>query len=211
MRSIHAGLACRRSIPALLVAATALCATACTNSPGSARADGAAALAAAPGADAAPTPSDGYLVPLTRDDVRLYLDVMRAAAARVRHPTADDMAALQLEQSSMEKMRRNVPEQITQAEIDAEDRTTALHGHVDELIAAERHLDADHYAHIVDRVEDVVVPPPFDVDGQGDRSTTPYVPTPHARAVDAARAVNRKLLAPWRDEIRALETVVRPS
>jgi len=38
--------------------------------------------------------SDPQLVPITKDDIDLYLAVMRAAAARVRHPTAQDLDAL---------------------------------------------------------------------------------------------------------------------
>lgn len=153
--------------------------------------------------------TDWALVPLTQGDIQLYLSVMRAAADRVRHPPASDLAALALEQSAMKKMQDGHPEQITQAEVDVEDLTTELDGHVDDLIVADRHLDADRYARIVDRVEDAVVPPQEDFVGDGDPSTTPYIPTAHERAIEAAHAANVKTLAPFRKEIRALEAVVR--
>lgn len=46
------------------------------------------------GTDAAPQ-VDESLMPLSPDDIQLYLTVMRAAAERVRHPTPEDLAAIQ--------------------------------------------------------------------------------------------------------------------
>ncbi len=43
---------------------------------------------------------DPQLTPLTTVDIDLYLDVMRAAAARVRHPTPADLAAIKQEKDN---------------------------------------------------------------------------------------------------------------
>lgn len=43
--------------------------------------------------------ADPQLTPLTGDDIEFYLDVMRAAAERVRHPTAQDLEALRQQQA----------------------------------------------------------------------------------------------------------------
>lgn len=172
-----------------------------------------ASTSAASGTDDQPpasrNPIDWYLVPLTPADVQLYLSVMRAAAERVRHPTAADIAAPKLIESAEAKMQRGHPEAVTAEEDAAIDLAGTLQGQADQLIVAQRHIDVERYGHVVDRVEDAVVPPGMDFVADGDPSSTPYVPTTHDRAVEATRNANIKLLAPYRNEIRALQTVVR--
>jgi hypothetical protein len=176
---------------------------------GGAHAAGTPVIAAAD-ASATSTTTDAALVPLTTDDVQLYLDVMRAAAERLRHPPAADLAARELAKQAEAKMQQGHPEQVTSAELEAIDTTGDLQGHADRLVVAERHIDNQRYERIVDRVEDAVVPPQFDFTGDGDPGDGhPYVPTAHDRAVAAAHDANVKFLAPHRDEIRALQTVVR--
>lgn len=153
---------------------------------------------------------DWQRVPLTQADVQLYLDVMRAAAERLRHPSAADLAAPKLAKAAAAKMQQGHPERVTTAEDQAIDLAGTLQGHADDLIVADRHIDAERYSHIVDRVEDAVVPPQFDIGADGGEPlSTPYVPTARDRAVAATRAANIKLLAPHRKEIRALQSVVR--
>lgn len=183
--------------------------------------------AATPGQDAASTPTakadinadantntpdkpDWPLVPLTDADVKLYLEVMRAAADRLRHPPASDLAAPKLAEAAEAKVQSGHPESVTAVESQAIELVGTLQGHADDLIVADRHIDAERYSHIVDRVEDAVVPPQFDINADGGEPlATPYVPTAHDRAVEATRNANIKLLAPHRSEIRALQSVVR--
>lgn len=169
------------------------------------------ATAADPGTSPnATAKADWDLIPLTQADVQLYLGVMRAAAARLRHPSATDLAAPRLAKAAELKMQQGHPEQITNAEIEAIDLAGTLQGYADNLVVASRHIDAERYSHVVDRVEDAVVPPQFDFQADGDNDMgTHYVPTAHDRAVEATRNANIKLLAPHRSEILALQAVVR--
>lgn len=178
------------------------------SAPTTAASNPAAADAAAP-SDTPADKTDWPLVPLTQADVQLYLSVMRAAAERVRHPTAEDIAAPGLVKSAELKMQQGHAEQVTAAEDKAIDLAGTLQGHADDLIVEGRHIDAQKYSHIVDRVEEAIVPPQFDFVADGDPSSTPYVPTAHDRAVEATKNANIKLLAPYRDEIRALQATVR--
>lgn len=156
--------------------------------------------------------ADWDLIPLTQADVQLYLGVMRAAADRLRHPSATDLAAPRLARAAEFKMQQGHPEQVTSAEIEAIDLAGTLQGYADNLVVASRHIDAERYSHVVDRVEDAVVPPQFDFQADGDNDMgSHYVPTAHDRAVEATRNANIKLLAPYRDEIRSLQTLVRDS
>lgn len=66
---------------------------------------------------------DEMLAPLTADDIQLYLSVMRAAAARVQHPSPDDLAALQQfkshEAAENAATKANAANQAAQDAIDA--------------------------------------------------------------------------------------------
>lgn len=216
------GIRPRHATVALLVAVMlgALCA--CSNGPAGTQVAGTQATSA-PAIVATDSPqsdsgslsdapedkTDWPLVPLTQADVQLYLSVMRAAAERVQHPTAEDIAAPGLVNSVELKMQQGHAEQVTAAEDKAIDLADTLQGHADDLIVEGRHIDAQKYSHIVDRVEEAIVPPQFDFVADGDPSSTPYVPTAHDRAVEATKNANIKLLAPYRDEIRALQATVR--
>lgn len=201
-------------------------------------------------------PDDPMLTPLSPDDIQLYLRVMRAAAERVRHPTAADRAALQHKRQWNTSTDASVPKleaaaeasqannmatmQKIMAAVNKGDYTSAqaaaatanahqtvppptiaeppadiqlawsLDGHADDIIVAAQHIDTDRYARIVDVIEYIVVPPQDDfiADGGGTIGT-PCIPTAQSRAIDAAEARQRTLLQPYRDQIRALEAVVR--
>jgi hypothetical protein len=171
---------------------------------------GSAASASATPTAAPANKTDWELVPLTPADVQLYLGVMRAAAERLRHPPASDSQLPRLTAAGEAKLQQGRGAELTQAESDAIDLAGTLQGHADDLTVAQQHIDPERYEHIVDRLEDAVVPPQFDFVADGDPGdAVAYVPTAHDRAVEAVKTANIKLLAPYRDEIRSLQTVVR--
>lgn len=157
---------------------------------------------------------DPQLTPLSAADVQLYLTVMRAAAERVRHPTADDFAAqkrAQAWQTAIANAHGSVVAP-TDADLAANDRVLMLNsGQTDILIVLERHLDEDRYSRIADDIEEALPTPGTAVLGcpRGDCTDASPVPAAQDRLYDAAVVRNRKLLAPYRTEINSLETVVR--
>ena len=154
---------------------------------------------------------DPQLTPRSTADVQLYLTVMRAAAERVRHPTADDFAAQKRWQTVIANAHGSVVAP-TDADLAADDRVLMLNsGQTDILIVRERHLDEDRYSRIVDDIEEALPTPGTAVPGcpRGDCTDVSPVPTAQDRLYAAAVARNRELLAPYRTEINSLETVVR--
>jgi hypothetical protein len=140
-------------------------------------------------------------------DVALYLQTMRAAANRVRHPTREDTDLLQ--RANADLASTNAGKVDLNPDFDALDRAMYLHGGMtDDLIVEEKHLDRDSYDRIVRAVEDAVPGPNNDYADGGGLSTT-YVPTAAERAKEAILAANRKMLAPDIKEIHELEAVVR--
>ncbi|GEM_PF-4110355 len=61
--------------------------------------DASASSANAVGDSGSSPAGDPQLTPLSKDDIEFYLDVMRAAAERVQHPTAHDLDALRRQQA----------------------------------------------------------------------------------------------------------------
>ena len=140
-------------------------------------------------------------------DVALYLQIMHAAADRVRHPTKEDTDLLVRAKADLASA--NAGKVDLSPDFDALDRAMYLHGGMtDDLIVEEKHLDRDTYDHIVRAVEDAV-PGPNEAYGDGGGLSTPYVPTAEERAQEAILAANRKMLAPDIKEIHELEAVVR--
>jgi hypothetical protein len=139
-------------------------------------------------------------------DVALYLQVMHAAADRIRHPTAEDTDLLRRAKADLASAATG---KTTIPDFDALNREMYLHGGTtDELIVEEKHLDRDHYDRIVRAVEDAVPGPNNDYADGGGLSAT-YVPTAVERAQEAILAANRKMLALDVKEIHELEAVVR--
>lgn len=206
---------------------------------------------------------DPMLTPLTQADIKQYLDVMGAAAARVQHPTAADLAAIRdwkaynakatataaanaPAQASMEAAQKKLQDEM-QAAMQSGDMSklkalsaqmaqqtqtvsqsiqvvtppdqaisdTAMaftDGTVDEVIVSERHLDQDHWDRLVSVIEEIDVPPGTGIASCGSPDCAPQL-TPEQvqwmHAHDAAVAVNRKILAPYTAQIRAVQVVVR--
>jgi hypothetical protein len=140
-------------------------------------------------------------------DVALYLQTMRAAADRIRHPTKEDTDLLQRAKADLASTSAGKVD--LDPDFDALDRAMYLHGGMtDDLIVEEKHLDLDSYDRVVRAVEDAV-PGPNEAYGDGGGLSTPYVPTAEERAQEAILAANRKMLAPDIKEIHELEAVAR--
>lgn len=206
--------------------------------------------------------TDPQLMPIAKADIDLYLDVMQAAAARVQHPPAGDIAAIRewkaylakatatseanapaqarmeaeqkqlqaqmnaaMQSGDMDKLKALAAQQVQQGQAlsqsmqtvtPPDDATSQLamnlgSGRADEVIVHERHLDADRWDRLVDVIEEIF-PPPTAINGDCGGNCTPQLTADqlrreHEHAAGVAR--NRRILAPYAKQIRALETSVR--
>jgi hypothetical protein len=119
--------------------------------------------------------------PLKPADVDLYIDIMKAAVARIENPSPEDRKAIEYLQK-MNSGARGVPNADQRALLS---RGTEL-ASVDAAIARQRGTE-DRYLAIKSRIESMVGPNGSDVDG------------------NAIRISDRALVEPRRDEIESLE------
>jgi len=145
---------------------------------------------------------------MSQDDVNLYLELMRAGAARVKNLLpADEVALAKMNklQDDIEAGRIPTPaEDDPEAEIIA--RGMKLQHAMDEVIAEEKEMDVAHYTAVRDLIESIVNPSgiiPDEVDEGSGRPMTP--------AQAQAFMANKKILAPHAPEIERLYQVVRVS
>ena len=145
---------------------------------------------------------------LSQDEVNLYLELMRAAAARVENLLpADERALARMNklQDYVEAGRIPTPvEGDPEAEIIA--RGMKLQYAMDEVIAEEKEVDVAHYRAVRDLIESIVNPSGIIPDEGDDGSGKPMTPV-QARTFMA----NKKILAPHASEIEQLYQVVRTS
>ncbi len=154
--------------------------------------------------------SQGIAAPgrLNPDDVNLYLDLMRAAAARVNSLRPADKAAL----GRMNKLQDDIEAGRipTPMEGDPEAETIArgmkIRQQLDLVIAEEKGMDVEHYSTVRDLIEDLVNPSGI-VPEEGDEGLGKPL-TPYQAQI---RRANKKLLAPYAPEIEQLYQVVRRS
>jgi hypothetical protein len=150
------------------------------------------------------------LDPLTKDDVDLYLKVMRSAAERVKHPTPADREAL-------DGARKIIAARTTGRVPTPDDvKTLALANLVaismDQIIADEVKLDGRSYRGIAEAVE-AVVPNPALAGASGSASPVAATAPEHAltsleKRLSEVNAANEKFLGPDREEIQKLIAVV---
>lgn len=154
-----------------------------------------------------PPLTEQKLDPLTASDVELYLNVMRAAAARVQNPTADDKATLaQAREIIAAAAAGHVP---SSSDARTLERASEIGTQMDQIVSEEQHIDPDTYLGIALAVE-AVVPDPQLVAGEKKSSEASAPPrTPLERRIAEAGAANRSFLAPYRDEIERLLIIVR--
>ena len=150
------------------------------------------------------------LDPITRDDIDLYLKVMRAAADRVKNPLPADQAAL-------DGARKILAARTTGRVPTPDDvKTLALANLVaismDQIVAEEMKLDGRSYRGIAEAVEAVFPNPAVagTSNGGAPAATSPaHALTPLEKRLNEVNATNEKFLAPYRSEIQSLIAVVR--
>ncbi len=148
------------------------------------------------------------LDPLTADDVEIYLKVMRAAADRVKHLTPADQATLDgAKKILVDSAAGRLP---TKNDVKVLERANLVATSMDQIVAEEMKLDGRAYRGIVEAVEAAV---PYATQGTApgsDRATAAdSTPTPLEKQLSSVNTANEKFLAPRREEIQQLITVVR--
>jgi hypothetical protein len=148
------------------------------------------------------------LDPLTKDDIEMYLKVMRAAAERVKSPSSADRAALEGASKILARSAsRHVP---TQEDVKTLERANLVALSMDQIVADEMKLDGRTYRGISEAVESAVQNPALAVtSGKGGRQAPELAPTPLQARLSSVNAANEKFLAPYRSEIQKLLPVVR--
>jgi hypothetical protein len=148
------------------------------------------------------------LDPLTKDDVDLYVKIMRAAAERAKNRAPADQATLEEAQKIMANGaagRAPNPEGVKTLA-----RATLVAVSMDQIVAEEMKVDGRTYRGIAEAVESVIPNPAAgkfaDVKGA---PPADHVPTPLEKRLSDVNAANAKFLAPYRDEIQSLIGVVR--
>ena len=94
--------------------------------------------------------------PLSGSDLDLYLSVMRQAADRVQHPTAEDKRVLAEADALTKNANSGGPVMLTEEQSEDIARAITLRTQMDEIVAGGRHLDTDRYDAIRDRIEEEV-------------------------------------------------------
>ena len=160
-----------------------------------------------PNSTGIPPLTEQKLDPLTASDVELYLGVMRAAAARVQSPTAEDMATLAEAHEIMTAAAAgHVP---SSSDARTLERASQIGTEMDQIVADEQHIDPATYIGIALAVEAVVPDPQLTTTVKNTKQTNAPLQTPLSRRIAEADAANRMVLAPYRDEIEKLLIVVR--
>ncbi|MGO9640386.1 MAG: hypothetical protein ACLP1Y_03645 [Candidatus Acidiferrales bacterium] len=152
-----------------------------------------------------PPLTEQKLDPLTSSDVDLYLRVMRAAAARVQHPSTEDTRTLaQAKQIMTAAASGRVP--------DSADASTLQHASqicmaMDQIVARELRVDLAGYTAVADAIEAVVPNPAVSMPQQKPGEIP--VRSPLERRMAEINAANETFLAPYSAEIQGLLAVVR--
>lgn len=167
---------------------------------------------AAPGAKPAEATleqqTEQKLDPLTKEDVELYLQVMRVAAERVKNPAPADKAALEGAKKILAGgASGRVP---TQDDAKTLERATLVALSMDQIVADDMKLDGRTYRGIAEAVESAPQhPDPTGATGKDVRPLPDQTPTPLEQRLSSVNAANGKFLAPYRSEIQKLLPVVR--
>jgi hypothetical protein len=201
----------RRFIFAIVLCATAL-SGACGRGKTVPLSEGAANTSASADSKFAEPPLDQQieqkLDPLTKEDVELYLNVMRAAAERVKNLTPADRAALDGAKKTLSgSASGRVP---TPADVKTLAQANLVALSMDQIVAAEMKLEGRTYRGIAEAVEAVVPNPALGAaSSDGSASPSNRNPTPLEKRLSDVNAANEKFLSPYREEIQQLLSVVR--
>ncbi len=154
--------------------------------------------------------TDMQLTVLSKGDIALYLDVMRAAAARLRHPSAGDKA-LQARSDAIKAAIR-AGKKTSLADMRLVEDANKL-AYPDAMIVDERHIDRRRFIGIATVIEDIVHAPPGKdmvvTTGRGAPADSSAASTRLRQQIKAVEAKDAPLLAPHRAEIQQLMTLVR--
>jgi len=201
----------RRFLFAIALSAAA-CFSACGSQDSVARPGGAANAPASAAAKFTEPPLDRQieqkLDPLTKEDVELYLKVMRAAAERVKNLTPADRAALDGAKRILAgSASGRVP---TPDDVKTLAQANLVATSMDQIVAGEMKLDGRTYRGIAEAVEAAVPNPALGAaPGAGGAPPASHAPTPLEKRLTEVNAANEKFLAPHREEIQKLIAVVR--
>jgi hypothetical protein len=155
------------------------------------------------------SPAPMQLTPLTDDDIKLYLDVMEAAAERIMHPTPDDQKVTA--QANKAMMGAKPGQTLAPEDGRAMVRFTTMMTNMDLIVAEERRVDVRRYEGIRGIVEDVVPnPATATMMAIGKSRDVPAAPPPDPR-VKSAEAGATKPLAPYKARIQRALSIVRKS
>jgi hypothetical protein len=151
------------------------------------------------------------LDPLTKDEVELYLKVMREAAARVQNSTPEDRAALEGAKKILAgSTSGRVP---TQDDVKALERANLVATAMDQIVAEEMKLDGRAYRGIAEAIESVIPNPELTASSRGSAAPNPapadHPLTPLEKRLSEVNAANEKFLALYRVEIQKLIAIVR--
>ena len=148
------------------------------------------------------------LDPLTKEDVELYLKVMRAAAERVKNLTPADRAALDGAKKILAgSATGRVP---TPGDVRTLAQANLVATSMDQIVAGEMKLDGRAYRGIAEAVETVVPNPALGAaSGDGGAHPADHTPTPLEKRLIDVNFANEKFLAAYREEIQQLIAVVR--
>jgi hypothetical protein len=148
------------------------------------------------------------LDPLTKEDVELYLKVMRMAAERAKNLAPADQAALDSAKGILAgSALGRVP---TRDDAKTLERANLVATSMDQIVAEEMKLDGRTYRGIVEAVESVVANPAQGAaSGRDGAQPADHTSTPLEMRLNDVNAANEKFLAPYRNEIQQLIAVVR--
>lgn len=201
----------RRFLFAILFCATASF-SACGSKESVSRPSDPANAPASPGAKFTEPPLDRQieqkLDPLTKDDIDLYLKIMRAAAERAKNLTPADRAALDGAKKIIAASASGRAPSPAGVKTLAQANLVAIS--MDQIVAGEMKLDGLAYRGIAEAVE-AVVPNPALGPASGDGGAPPanHTSTALEKRLNEVNTTNEKFLAPYRAEIQSLLAVVR--
>jgi hypothetical protein len=148
------------------------------------------------------------LDPLTKDDVELYLKVMRAAAERAKNPAPADKTAIEGAKRILAgSASGHVP---TPDDVKTLERANLVALSMDQIVAEEMKIDGRAYRGIVEAIESAVENPAQAVtSSKGGPPVPDRAPTLLQERLKSVNAANEKFLVPYRGEIQKLLAVVR--
>ncbi len=135
---------------------------------------------------------------VTQADADLYLQVLRATAQRVQHPTSEDLATIDA-LSRIKNVRTASASELTSAEKGTIQRAILLTSALDEIVAREMNVEMAPYLHAKGSVQAVLPPPDED---------QPQVSAELSAAEKQALKSKGKALAPHAPEIKELYAVI---